>query len=153
VKETKGEMNRHLVFMGRTNWALTNTTKVQLISAFIPGLQGVAVNADRLKRLLKLLQRAELARYLVTIASLKKRGCPLDPRMALTAFELQGTDFKRGPDERALLRKQEWEYYFFSKPYALSLKFQSQRMESIHPSIKVLARESAEKLPFLLSSL
>jgi hypothetical protein len=151
VKETKGELHRYLKFMGRTNWALKNTTRAQMVALFIPGLQGAAFKADKIKRILKASQNVSLIFYYTKLAELKNKGCPLDPRMALTPFELSGTVYKRGPDDRALIRSEKWTYLYLSKPYLISLEVQTAGMEAIYPRIKYIAEEKGAKLSSLLS--
>jgi hypothetical protein len=152
VKETKGELKRHLVFMGRTNWALLNTTRAQLIMVLIPGLQGMALNADNVKKTITTLQRAELFFYLTSLGRLKKKGCPLDPRLVLTPFQLAAGDFRRRADKRAILRGQSWKYHFISPPWGIGLHFTNQNLESVQPKVTIQAREIGEKFSFLLPS-
>jgi hypothetical protein len=151
VKETKGELHRYLKFMGRTNWALKNTTRAQLVALFIPGLQGAAVNADKIKRIIKAAQSAGLIFYYKKLNELKGKGCTLDPRMALTPFELSGKGYKRGLDDRALIRSEKWTYIYLSKPYLLTLEVQAAGMEAINPRIRYIAEEKGAKLSSLLS--
>ncbi len=151
VKETKGELHSYMKFMGRTNWVLINTTRAQLVALFIPGLQGAAVNADKLKRIVKAAQNTSLVLYYKKLAELKSRGCPLDPRMVLTPFEVSGKGYKRGLDDRALIRSEKWTYIFLSKPYLLTLEIQSRGYEAINPRIKYIAEEKGAKLSSLLS--
>jgi hypothetical protein len=151
VKETKGELHRYLKFMGRTNWALKNTTRAQLVALFIPGLQGAALKADKIKRIIKTAQNTSLILYYKKLAELKGKGCPLDPRMVLTPFELAGNGYKRGMDDRALIRSEKWTYIYLSKPYLLSLEVQTNGMEAINPNIKFIAEEKGAKLSSLLS--
>jgi hypothetical protein len=151
VKETKGELDRYLKFMGRTNWALKNTTRAQMVALFIPGMQGAALKADKIKRIIKTAQNASLILYYKKLTELKGKGCPLDPRMVLTPFELAGKGYKRGPDDRALIRSDKWTYMFLSKPYFLSLQVQTLGMEAINPRIKYIAEEKGAKLSSLLS--
>lgn len=151
VKETKGELDRYLIFMGRTNWALKNTTRAQMVALFIPGMQGAALKADKIKRIIKTAQNASLILYYKKLTELKGKGCPLDPRMVLTPFELASKGYKRGPDDRALIRSDKWTYMFLSKPYFLSLQVQTVGMEAINPRIKYIAEEKGAKLSSLLS--
>lgn len=152
VKETKGEFNNYMKFMGRTNWLLKNTSRAQLVMFLIPGLQGAAMNADRLKRVVKHIQNATLVVYTKKMIDLKNKGCPLDPQMLLTPFELSLKGYKRGIDDTAILRKKEWTYYFLKKPYLLTLKINAQGFERIHPEIKYKAMEKGAMLSSLLSS-
>ncbi len=77
VKQTKGEIHRYLDFMGKTNWALKNSSKAQLIATLIPGLQGIALNAEKMKKTLKHLQTGSLINYQAKILQLKIQGCQI----------------------------------------------------------------------------
>ena len=152
VKESKGEFNNYMKLMGRTNWALKNISKAQVVAAFIPGLQGAALEADKLKRALKAIQQASLVTYMAKIIEFKKKACPLDPQMALTPFLLTGAQYKRGLDDVALLRKSTWTYFYFEKPYLLTLKGDASQFERISPKIIYRAEEKGATLSSLLSS-
>lgn len=152
VKETKGEHHEFLEFMGRTNWGIKNINRLALIMLFIPGLQGVAANADRAKEVLKSLQTLRLISYLKTLSSLRNKGCPLDPRMFMTPYKLGGSIFQRDVEGAAILKEKEWTYYYFSKPYLLNLKVNARGLEATKPRIEYLAEEKGGKLSSLLSS-
>jgi hypothetical protein len=151
VKETKGEINRYLKFMGRTNWAIENINRARLIMMLIPGLQGAALSGDKLKDALIHLQDASLILYFKTINDLKKRSCPIDPRMLLTPFEIELKGYKRDLEGAAKLRKKEWSYYFLHLPYAVSLEVTASSYKRIKPKIKYQFKES-EVTSSLLSS-
>ncbi len=152
VKESKGELNNYMKLMGRTNWALKNISKAQVVAAFIPGLQGAALEADKLKRALKTIQQVSLMTYMTKIFELRKKACPLDPQMALTPFELKGAQYKRGIDDVALLRKSTWTYFYLEKPYLLTLKVDASQFERISPKIIFQAEEKGATLSSHLSS-
>jgi hypothetical protein len=152
VKESKGEFNNYMTLMGRTNWALKNISKAQMVAAFIPGLQGAALEADKLKRALKAIQQVSLAAYVAKIIELKKKDCPLDPQMVLTPFLFTGAQYKRGLDDVALLRRSTWTYFYFEKPYLLTLKVDASHFQRISPQIIYQAEEKGATLSSLLSS-
>lgn len=152
VKETKGELQRYLIFMGRTNWALENIGKAQLIAVLIPGLQGVGLEADKMKKVIKALQNSTLPLYLGRLKELKNRGCPLDPQMLLTPFRLATSGYKRELSEAASLRKKQWTYHFLKTPYLLTLNVEASSLVSIHPKISFEAREKGVILSSLFSS-
>lgn len=152
VKETKGELKEFITFMGRTNWGIKNINRASLIMIFIPGFQGAALDAQKLKKALIHWQNLSIAKYAKTVHSLKAKSCPVDPRMYLTPFEMTGTGFKRDKDGAAILRRNTWDYHFLSRPYFLSLRFEAKDFEAISPRFKITALESAEKLSSLLSS-
>jgi hypothetical protein len=152
VKETKGEVNEFMTFMGRTNWAIKNINRASLIMAFIPGLQGAALDAQKLKKYLKHAQSARLALYLKTLNDLRKKKCSLDPRMFLTPFQIS-TGLKRDGHGAAKLREEKWTYYFLAKPYLLQMEINAKAFESLRPDISYKTEEKGAKLSSLLSSL
>ena len=152
VKETKGEINQYLKFMGRTNWGIKNINRASMIMVFIPGLQGAAMDAQKAKKYIQYAQEARTISYLKTLTDIKKKQCFLDPRMFLTPFALGSRLLKRDAEGAAIIREAQWEYYFFSKPYLLSLKIQTKDLERIKPRPLYTTEEKGEKLSFLLSS-
>lgn len=141
TKETKGELQVFMKFMGRTNWGIKNINRASLIMLFIPGLQGAAMDAQKLKKYLIYVQNIRLISYVKTLTSLKAKGCPLDPRMFITPFS-----HKRDAEEALILRKPQWTYYFLSMPYALSLKVDSQDWEQVNPRLTFITEEKGAKL-------
>ncbi|MFL5784874.1 MAG: hypothetical protein ACJ76H_09715 [Bacteriovoracaceae bacterium] len=152
VKETEGEMKRYLTFMGRTNWALKNLQKARLVALFIPGLQGAALEGEEIKRLLISLQNLALVPYLKKVAALSGRGCPLDPRMLQTPFQLAGMGYRRAIDGTAQLRNEKWTYQYIDFPYALAVDWDASGFESIRPSFTRNSRENVARLSSILSS-
>ncbi|WPU64236.1 hypothetical protein [Peredibacter starrii] len=141
VKETKGEFNEFMIFMGRTNWGIKNINRASLIMMFIPGLQGAAMDAQKLKKYLVYAQNVRLISYLKTLKDLKGKNCPLDPRMFITPFKT-----KRDSEEALVLREEKWTYYFLRRPYVLSLTTSSQGFESVNPKLKFLMEEKGAML-------
>lgn len=152
VKELKGEHAEFLRFMGQTNWALVNIKRAQLIMFIIPGLQGVAANADKARKVIKLSQNYKLVSYLKQLQGLKSKHCPLDPRMLITPFEVTPTGFRRNLEGAAKLREKEWTYVFLSSPYLLEFTVNSRGYQRLGPKLKIQTRERAAKLSSLLSS-
>lgn len=152
AKETSGEMKRYLTFMGRTNWGIKNTKRASLILVFIPGMQGAAVSADKIKKILIQVQNATLVAYLKKLNDLRRKGCPIDPRVLITPFEISGITYKRDLEDAAKLRKKEWTYYLLEKPYLLELSFDAKRMERINPKIIVTSEERGAKFSSLFFS-
>ena len=140
-------------FMGRTNWGIKNTNRASLIMMFIPGLQGAAMDAQKVKKYLQHAQTARLVSYLKTLSDIKRRGCPLDPRMLITPFKLGRGMIERDSLGAARLREEQWTYYFFQKPYLLDLSIKAQGWEQLRPRLQYQAREKAAKLSSLWSSL
>ncbi len=152
VKETEGELSRYMKFMGRTNWAIKNIEKAKLIMMFIPGLQGGALEAEKAKRTLILLQNTGLIPYLKKTAELKSKGCPLDPRLLITPFELSGSGYQRETAGSAKLRKTKWTNQYLSSPYALSVEWDASGLDSLNPKLLRKSWESGAKLSSILSS-
>ncbi len=148
VKETKGEIHRYLKFMGKTNWALKNTSSAQVIAAFIPGFQGAALSAEKVKKAIKHLQTGALLNYHVQLQRLKIKGCPLDPRMLQSPFSLKAMKYQRDLSERTILRNSSWTYLYSSGPYLLTLKINAEKFDSMSPQIYYEAREKVERLSF-----
>ncbi len=151
VKETKGELNDFMKFMGRSNWAIKNINKASLIMMFIPGLQGVAADAQKAKKLIQKFQNLKLALYLKTLSDLRARKCSTDPRMFLTPFKIS-KGFSRDHHGAAELREEKWTYYYLSKPYLLQIEINASAFESLKPNIEYKAEEKGAKLSSLLSS-
>ena len=153
AKETKGELDLYLKSMGRLNWLLKNISKAQAVAIFYPPLWTVVGNGEKLKRVAKVLQASELARYETQISRIRARGCPIDPQLILTPYQI-GSDlgFQRSSGGPAIKRKQEWSYYFLEKPYLLTLKVNTTKNESIKPKILYETTEKGAILSSLLSS-
>ncbi|HXH74791.1 MAG TPA: hypothetical protein VNJ08_07480 [Bacteriovoracaceae bacterium] len=151
TKEAKGELHQYLTLMGRTNWALENITRAQLVMAFIPGLQGVALNADKARKAIVFYQNINLPLYLQKLKQLSQNKCSLDSRMYLTPYELGPRGYVRNLDETARMRKQSWTYYYVNLPYSLSVEVNARHQELLMPKITYKTRESGVKSSSLLS--
>lgn len=152
VKEAEGELVRYMKFMGRTNWAIKNVDKAKLIMMFIPGLQGGALEAEKAKKTLILLQNGRLIPYLKKVSELKSRACPLDPGILITPFMLSGAVYQRSADGTARLRKEKWIYRYVSLPYAVSVDWNARGYEAIKPKLQRSSWENEAKLSSTLSS-
>lgn len=152
VKETKGELHQYMKFMGRTNWAIKNINKASLIMMFIPGLQGIAADAQKAKKYIQYAQEARLISYMKTLSDLRSKKCSTDPRMFITPFKLGSRLLKRDAFGAAELREEKWTYYYLSKPYLLQIEINASGFESLKPNIKYKSEEKAAKLSSLLSS-
>lgn len=152
VKETKGEIKNHLQFMGRTNWAIKNVHRAGIIAIFIPGLQGAALKAEKMKKLLIQLQTFELISYLKKINDLRAKGCPLDPRTLITPFKIGASLHQRDSAQKAILRDSSWSYLFIQGPYSVKLEFTDARLERLDPKIKITSSEKGVTLSSLWSS-
>ncbi len=152
TKEAKGEVHEYLKFMGRTNWGIRNIQRASLIMVFIPGLQGVAGDAQKVKKAIQLYQNFRLASYLKTLASLRQKRCSLDPRMFITPFKLGGFGYQRDSSGAAELRNEKWDYVFVSLPYTLKVSIDAGGVESIKPRVRYISSENGVMLSSLLSS-
>lgn len=152
MKESEGELVRYMKFMGRTNWALKNIRKAQLIMVFVPGLQGAAANAEKMRKALITIQDLSLVPYVKKLSHLKSRGCPLDPRLLITPFHLSGRGYQRGTEGSARLRSEKWINHYISLPYAVSVEWDARAYESVRPTINRKSSEKAARLSSILSS-
>jgi hypothetical protein len=152
ARETQGEHKNYLKVMGRTNWGIKNASRVALITLFIPGLQGVASNARKVKKYLQHYQNFKLASYLKTLHSLRQKSCPIDPRMNITPYELTTSGYKRDSEGVAKLRKRRWDYIFIDRPYLLKMTFEDKALDSLHPEVDIKTSESAVMSHFLSRS-
>lgn len=148
TKEAKGEVKLYLQFMGRTNWGIRNASRVNMVAFWVPGVTG---STETVKRTLKAMQLVRLGSYLKTLATLQRKGCPLDPRMMLTPFEFGADGFTRDLEEGAKLRKLQWSYYFIGPPYALSVDINATKLDGVWPEVTFKTSEKAGKLSSLLS--
>ncbi len=122
LKEAKGELNEFIKFTGRTNWAIKNLNRAELIMMFIPLGQASAMNAKKLKNVLIKSQEIRLLSYMNRLKKIKSKGCKLDLRMFISPFKLTSGTFRRDKEQAVILREKEWSYSFYSKPYFLFLK-------------------------------
>lgn len=152
LKETKGELHDFMKFMGRSNWAIKNINRASLVMLFIPGLQGAAMDAQKAKKYLQYVQEGKVISYLNTLKNLKQKGCPLDPRMFITPFQIGTRLLVRDESGGARLREKKWTYIYISKPYFLSLNVHPSTWESVKPNIQYMAEEKGARLSSLLSS-
>ncbi len=153
VKETKGELNNYLKLMGQTNWVLKNTHRAQIAATIFPPLWPYIANASKLKKALKGMQFNTSVLYLSKLNKLKHEGCPVDPQMFLTPYQL-GNDFmfSRTNEGVAKIRKSTWTHYFLERPYLLTLTVNAAKGESLQPKIDYRAEEKMGTLSSHLSS-
>jgi hypothetical protein len=142
TKQTKGELVQYLEFMGRTNWALQNINRVQIIAAFIPGLQGAALSSEKAKKLIQRLQDARYLQYKSSVLGLSNKKCPLDPKLIQGPFEMMTLMLKRNSQGLVILRSSSWSHVFYVPPYLIKLNFKAQDWESLRPVIGVSYQES-----------
>jgi hypothetical protein len=152
TKEVEGELYQYIKFMGRTNWAIKNVEKAKLIMMFIPGLQGGALEAEKAKRTLIMMQNTALIPFLKKMAQLKSRSCPMDPRIFITPFKLAGYGYQRDADSTATLRSSKWSYQYVSFPYSLSVDWDASHYLGLSPRLKRISKENGGKLSSILSS-
>ncbi len=146
MKESKGELQQYLKFMGRSNWAIANITKASIVMLFIPGLQAAAFNVDKAKKQIFHLQNIRHISYLKTLTEIKTKQCPIDPRMFITPFELEFPFFRRDRSGQTILRNKEWSYVFVSLPFVLNLKNKALDLDAMNPIISYETSEKAERL-------
>ena len=152
AKESKGELQNYLKLMGRSNWAIKNTNRAALIMMFIPGLQGAAMDAQKIKSYLAYYQNLKLVSYLKSLKTLGGSGCFLDPRMYITPYQTSATGYVRDKEGAALLRSNEWNYIFLKGSYSLKMEVNARGLENVRPRMKIQVSEKGAKLSSLLSS-
>lgn len=144
AKETKTEFKKYMTLMGRSNWALKHLSQAQLVAMMIPGLQGVALKASKLKKALKTIQHIALGKYILTLKALKLKGCPVNPEIFQTPFYLSGLTYRRDQKGAAIIRKKQWTYPFMKNPYLLNLKINATQFEAPFPKVYFTAQEKRE---------
>lgn len=151
VKEAKGELTSHLKLMGRTNWAIKNVNRAKMVMYFIPGLQGAALNAQKAKKYLQHYQEISTVSYLKKFKSISQKGCPLDPRISITPYQLGTSLLVRDKEGAAILREKKWSYYYLLRPYLLDMKIDATKSESARPQVVFYTQERKGKQfsPFL----
>lgn len=133
TKEALGLTENYLVDMSRLNWGLNNATKVQVVAALIPGLQGVALKVSKVKKALKHLQEARTVSYLIFLTQLKARGCSTPLALYKTPFEYKAPFLKRNKKGLAVMRDRTWNLLFSSGPYSLNVLYQLPELKVLKP--------------------
>jgi len=149
VKESKGELKELLVFMGKANWGIKNIDRIKLIIAFFPGLQGYAMNAQKIKKYLQQTQDIRLKIHLAKLKNLRNKKCPIDPKMLFTPFKLQYTSLYRDTNGLVTLRKEEWSHLYLKKNYLIELTIKPWDWENLHPKISFQSKEKKVKVSSL----
>lgn len=132
TKEVVGHSEKYWVQMSKMNWGIENATKVQVIAAIIPGLQGVSAKVSKVKKALQGMQTVQTVSYLTFLANLKRKGCPTPLALYKTPFEYNNFLFKRNKKGVALMRERSWAFQFSVGKYYLKVLYQL-------PELKVLA--------------
>ncbi len=145
TKEAKGELDELLTLMGRTNWAIKNVERVKLISMLFPGTQIASKSAEDIKRGIQWIQNIRMVSHLRKIASFKKKGCPLDPYLIQTPFEIRGATLKREQDGSIKLRRSKWTHHFILRPYVIHLNVKLKNWEASSPLLEIYAEDNREK--------
>jgi hypothetical protein len=145
VKETKGELQSFMSFIGKVNWGIKNMNKIKLLLTIFPGLQAHSMNAEKMKEYLQKSQDLRVINYLRRLNQLLNKSCPIDPRMLLTPFKMQQTFLKRTHTGLVYLREKEWSYHFINQNYHLELKIKPQVWENLHPKIIYNSKERKVK--------
>jgi hypothetical protein len=152
TKEAKGELRNLLTTMGQTNWGIKNLERVKLLAMLFPGMGMASKSAEDIKTGLKLFQDVKMLSFLKTIATLRVKGCPMDPRFLQTPFEMTGTRLKRNQDGTIKIRSTEWNHHFVLRPYQIQLKIKLVNWEAPSPRLQFLVEDRPEKLLSLLQA-
>ncbi len=137
IREVNGELADLLRVTGRANWGIRNAQRASTLAVLIPGLQGAAGSAQKVKIFLQRLQDVKIAAFLAGLGGLRGRGCPLDPRLFATPFE-----FPRDREGALRLKEQKWTYGFISRPYFLSVETRIQNWEAVTPRLGLRSSEN-----------
>jgi hypothetical protein len=148
TKETKGELKGLIGFMGRANWGIKNLERVKLLSILFPTAGIATKSADEIKRGLQRMQDLRILYHFKTLSALHMKGCPLDPLLIQTPFEIVGNLLKRSPNGTVKMRSDKWEHHFFLRPYKIQLRVEPERWESPFPQIYFQAKDKPERSYF-----
>lgn len=148
LKEIKGEEGELHHFIGKTNWAIQNITRAKVLATLIPGLQMGAMKAEAMKKLIQQTQNLRLFSYLKKIARLKGQGCPLPFNLVQSPYQLSVQGMKRNHEGIALLRKNQWNYFFYQKPYAIRMECQTENNDSLKTRVRCRTSENVATLYF-----
>ncbi len=145
TKEVLGLSESYWANMSQLNWGINNATKVQVVTAIIPGLQGVSMKVSKVKQALQKLQTVRTVSYLVFLAGLKRKGCSTPLSLYRTPFEYSNGNFKRNMKGVALMRDRTWTSLFSSRPYVLVVRYELPELKVLQPKWKksIMASKAA----------
>jgi hypothetical protein len=145
TKEVLGLSETYWAQMSQLNWGIDNASKVQIVAAVIPGLQGVAMKVSKVKQALQRLQEVRTVSYLTFLTTLKSKRCPIPLSFYRTPFEYNNFLFKRNAKGVALMRDRTWNSTFSLGQYFLVVNYQLPELKLLHPKWKkkVLAKQAA----------
>ena len=150
TKETKGELNEFLIFMGRTNWGIQNLQRAKWIALIFPGAKLASQSAEKLKKFLQSSQEARLIYHLKILRNLQLKGCPLPLMLLKTPFETNGPILKRNQNGSVKLRSLKWNYHFFVRPYEIHLSVLAREWEKISPQVEYVVEDKPVRFSSLL---
>jgi hypothetical protein len=133
AKEVMGISETYWAQMSQLNWGIDNATKVQVVAAVIPGLQGVSMKASKVKQALQRIQEARTVSYLIFLSNLKRKGCPTPLSFYKTPFEYNNFLFKRNKKGVAIMRDRQWNASFSLGKYFLAITYQMPELKTLHP--------------------
>jgi hypothetical protein len=154
TKEAKGELLQYLEFMGKTNWALENIQYAQLLAAILPGLQGAALSAEKVKKIIQRVQDVRHLQYKSSLFSLLSKKCPVDQKLLQGPLKTVTLVLRRNSQGLVMLRSSSWSHNLSYYPYHIELKVMAQDWKRLRPLISVTSLESKAKSswrPFLHS--
>lgn len=112
IKEFNGILSSYVAFMEKTNWALMNSSNLDLILSAFPLLKfSTKVTTHSLKLAIKRLQEAKTLSLLQKFTVLRKKKCPIPLNAFIPPYQLVNRDLS----DRAKLRKKKWKFLFFGK--------------------------------------
>lgn len=136
LKETKGELHQFIVSVEKLNWAINHIDKAKYL-IFIPGLQGVAVNAEKAKKLIQRYQDFTLGQYLLKLAGLQKR-CRLSAHAFMTPYQISPKGFKRQFDGTTQWRRDKWNTHILGQLELAQIEIKSKKINRLNPEINYL---------------
>lgn len=148
LKEIKGEESQLYHFIAKTNFAIKNISRAKKVAVLIPGLQTSAMNAEAIKKIIQQSQDLRLFSHLKKMAKLKAQNCPLPFNLGQSPYQLGPKGLIRNPEGITILRKQEWNYFFYIKPYAVEMKCRAHKYDSQAFKLKCQTSENVATLYF-----
>jgi len=133
LKEVKGELHKFVTHTEKLNWAIKHIDKAKYL-IFIPGLQAVAANSERAKKLVMGYQDFTLAQYLMKLTKLQKR-CPQTPLAFMTPYQIGLKKFHRRFDGTTYWRK-EWKTQIKGKFETAYIQIKEKKIKQLEPQFQ-----------------
>ncbi len=142
TKEALGMSENYMADMSRLNWGIDNATKVQVITAVIPGLQGVSMKVSKVKKAIQELQKVRTVSFLINVSRLKLKGCPTPHTLYKTPFKYNNLQFIRNKKGVALMRERSWNLKFSVGQYSLRTLYHLPELKTLSPKWRKVISQS-----------